>query len=126
MKPAAGLKANQMNESNQWNKSILKMGSFFIKKKRVKNIEERNYGRKTFTQILPTAQCQTWDGDFRAAVCNISSSGAFIKTSRRFFVGQEIAMKITFPATMETRMVTGEIARTTPLGAGVKFKVFFK
>jgi hypothetical protein len=35
-------------------------------------------------------------------------------------------MKITFPATMETHRVTGEIARTTPLGAGVKFKVFFK
>jgi hypothetical protein len=27
-------------------------------------------------------------------------------------------MKITFPATMETHRVTGEIARTTPLGAG--------
>jgi hypothetical protein len=35
-------------------------------------------------------------------------------------------MKITFPATMETHLVTGEIARITPSGAGVKFKVFFK
>jgi hypothetical protein len=35
-------------------------------------------------------------------------------------------MKITFPATMETHLITGEIARITPLGAGVKFKVFFK
>jgi hypothetical protein len=35
-------------------------------------------------------------------------------------------MKITFPVTMETHLVTGEIARTTPVGAGVKFKVFFK
>ena len=102
------------------------MGSFFLKKKQVKDTEERIYGRKRFTQILPTAHCQTWDGDFRAPVSDISSSGAFIKTSQRFFVGQEIAMKITFPATMETHLVTGEIARTTPLGAGVKFKVFFK
>jgi len=102
------------------------MSSFFLKKKRVKNTEERNYGRKRFTQILPTAHCQTWDGDFRASVSDISSSGAFIKTSQRFFIGEEIAMKITFPATMETHLVTGEIARTTPLGAGVKFKVFFK
>ena len=102
------------------------MDSLFIKKKRVKRIEERNSGRKRFTQILPTAQCQTWDGDFQAAVCNISSGGAFIKTSQRFFIGQEIAMKITFPATMETHLVTGEIARITPSGAGVKFKVFFK
>jgi hypothetical protein len=102
------------------------MGSFFLKKGRVKNTEERNCGRKRFTQILPTAHCQTWDGDFRAPVSDISSGGAFIKTSQRFFIGEEIAMKITFPATMETHLVTGEIARTTPLGAGVKFKVFFK
>ena len=102
------------------------MSIFFIRKERARNIEERNSGRKRFTQILPTAHCQTWDGDFRAPVSNISSSGAFIKTSQRFFIGQEIAMKITFPATMETHRVTGEIARTTPLGAGVKFKVFFK
>jgi hypothetical protein len=102
------------------------MGLLFFKKKRIKSIEERNYGRKRFSQILPTAQCQTGDGDFQAQVCNISSSGAFIKTSQRFSIGQEIAMKITFPATMETHLVTGEIARITSLGAGVKFKVFFK
>jgi hypothetical protein len=102
------------------------MGTIFLKKRRVKNTEERNYGRKRFTQILPTVYCQTWDGNFRASVSDISSSGAFIKTSQRFFVGQEIAMKITFPATMETHLITGEIARITPQGAGVKFKVFFK
>lgn len=102
------------------------MGILFLKKKRVRNIEERNSGRKRFTQILPTAHCQTWDGDFQAPVSDISSSGAFIKTSQRFFIGQEIAMEITFPATMETHLVTGEIARTTPQGAGIKFKVFFK
>jgi hypothetical protein len=93
---------------------------------RIKSIEERNYGRKRFTQILPTAQCQTGDDSFQAPVYNISSSGAFIKTSQRFSIGQEIAMKITFPVTMETHLVTGEIARITSLGAGVKFKVFFK
>jgi hypothetical protein len=102
------------------------MLSFFHKKKPVKNIEARNYGRKRFTEILPTAHCQTCDCDFEAPVYNISSSGAFIKTSQRFFIGQEIAMKITFPATMETHRVTGEIARTTPFGAGVKLKIFFK
>ena len=102
------------------------MGRFFPKKEPVKITGERNYGRKRFTQILPTAHCQTWDSDFQAPVHNISSNGAFIKTSQRFFIGQEIAMKITFPATMETHLVTGEIARTTPQGAGVKFKVFFK
>ena len=126
MKPAAGLLSNELISYSQWKTSLFKMSSLFIKKKRVKRTEERNSGRKRFTQILPTAQCQTWDGDFQAAVCNISSGGAFIKTNQPFFIGQEIAMKITFPATMETQLVTGEIARITPAGAGVKFKVFFK
>ena len=102
------------------------MISFFQKKKPVKTIEERTCGRKRFTEILPTARCQTCDCDFNAPVYNISSSGAFIKTSQNFSIGQEIAMKITFPVTMETHLVTGEIARITPSGAGVKFKVFFK
>ena len=102
------------------------MGILNFKNIPVKRIEERNYGRKRFTEILPTAHCQTWDCDFEAPIYNISSSGAFIKTSQSFSIGQEIAMKITFPATMETHLVTGEIARTTPAGAGVKFKVFFK
>ena len=102
------------------------MGILSLNKKPARNSEERNYGRKRFTQILPTVHCQTLGGDFKAVVHNISSSGAFIKTSQTLSIGEEIAMKITFPATMETHLITGEIARTTPTGAGVKFKVFFK
>ena len=102
------------------------MGLSFFTKKRTKLEDARDYGRKRFTQLLPLAQCQTCDCDFFAPVHNISSGGAFIKTSKSFSVGQEIAMTITFPATMETCMVTGEIARTSPKGAGVKFKILYK
>ena len=102
------------------------MGSFLPNKRPVEIAEERNYGRIRFNHNMPTAHCQIMDGDFEAPVSNISSNGAFINTIQNFFIGQEIAMKITFPATMETHLVTGEITRITPAGAGVKFKIFFK
>lgn len=105
---------------------VYKMRNYFIRDRRIKSIEERSYGRKKFTQILPTAHCKTREGVFKAPVYDISSGGAFIKTSRRFIIGQEIAMKIIFPATMETHLVTGEIARISSNGAGVKFKILYK
>ena len=102
------------------------MRNYFIRNRRIKNLEERNYGRKKFTQILPTAHCKTRHGVFKASVYDISSGGVFIKTSRRLSIGQEIAMKITFPATMETVLITGEVARISAQGAGVKFKIIYK
>ena len=91
---------------------------------------KRKYGRKSrrkrFKRNLPTAACKTNGSAFIALVADISSSGAFIKTNRRFAVGHEVAMTIKFPATGESRMVTGEIARLSSRGIGVSFKVFFK
>jgi Tfp pilus assembly protein PilZ len=89
-------------------------------------MDGRNCGRKRFSEVLPTAACKTRDSAFIAPICNISSNGAFIKTTRQFSVGQEVAMTITFPSTGESHMVTGEIARVTSQGVGVSFKVFFK
>lgn len=82
--------------------------------------------RKRFYKNYPTAACKTIGSAFIALIADISSSGAFIKTSRRFSVGQEVAMTITFPATGASRMVTGEIVRLSSKGVGVNFKVFFK
>ena len=87
--------------------------------------EQRKSGRKRFNHILPTASCETIDCDFMAPVSDISSNGAFIRTSHDFAVGQEVAMKITFPATRETHRVTGEVVRTSPDGVGVEFRIFF-
>ena len=86
------------------------------------------YGRRCgrFKKNLPTAACKTNGSAFIALISDISSSGAFVKTSRSFTVGQEVAMTITFPATGESRMVTGEIARLSSMGVGVSFKIFFK
>jgi len=97
-----------------------------IIKNGLKTFEERKDVRKNFNEILPIADCKTEDCDFRASICNISASGAFIKTGTNLAEGQEIAMTFTFPVTMNTMMATGEVVRTSNEGAGVKFKIFFK
>ena len=102
------------------------MAKSYFRNWQFNRINERNCGRRRFNENLPTAVCKTRDNEFIAPICDISSNGAFIKTLRRFSVGQEIAMTITFPVTGETHMVTGEIVRVSPGGFGVYFKVFFK
>ena len=90
------------------------------------HMDVRTCSRKRFNKILPTAACKTRDSAFIAPICDISCDGVFIKTSRQFSVGQEVAMTITFPSTGESRMVTGEIVRVSAEGVGINFKVFFK
>jgi Tfp pilus assembly protein PilZ len=102
------------------------MAKFYRRNKHFSHMNGRSCGRKRFYEILPTATCKTRDSAFIAPICDISSNGVFIKTTRQFSVGQEVAMTITFPSTGENRMVTGEIARVSPEGVGVNFKVFFK
>ena len=86
----------------------------------------RSCGRRQFKKNLPTVACKTRTRAFLALISDISTCGAFVKTSRCFTVGQEVAMTITFPATGQIRMVTGEIVRLTSKGVGVKFNIFFK
>jgi Tfp pilus assembly protein PilZ len=102
------------------------MAKAFPKNCRIDQTGGRRCGRKRFNEILPAAECKTRDWAFIAPVCNISSNGVFIKSKRHFDVGQEVAMTITFPSTGESRMVTGQIARVTPEGIGINFKIFFK
>lgn len=94
---------------------------------RVENLEGRRDSRKRLNEIQPVvAVCRTMDSDFEAFIQDISSSGAFIKTGRPLFTGQEIAMTFMFPSTQKPIMATGEIVRVSYRGVGVKFKVFFK
>jgi Tfp pilus assembly protein PilZ len=92
----------------------------------INQMGERKCGRKQFNQILPIARCKTEDCAFTAPIRNISSTGVFIKSNRHLSVGQEVAMTITFPATGESHMVTGQIVRVTPEGIGINFKIFFR
>ena len=92
----------------------------------INKIEGRKYGRKRFNEVQPTANCKTIDGAFKAPVSDISSEGAFLKAGGDFFIGQEVAMTITFPTTGDRHRVTGEIVRISSEGLGVNFKIFFK
>jgi Tfp pilus assembly protein PilZ len=102
------------------------MAESYRRKWHFNHLDGRSCGRKRFYEILPTAACKTRDCAFIAPICDISSNGVFIKTTRQFSVGQEVAMTINFPSTGESCMVTGEIVRVSPEGVGVNFKVFFK
>jgi hypothetical protein len=91
------------------------------------SFEARQDARKRFNEIQPIiAVCRTMDSDFKAFIQDVSSSGAFIRTSRPLLAGQEIAMTIIFPRTRKPVMATGEIVRVSYGGVGVKFKIFFK
>ena len=105
---------------------VFGMAKSYRKNRHFSHMNGRNCGRKRFYEILPTATCKTRDSAFIAPICDISSDGVFIKTTRKFHVGQEVAMTITFPSTGESRMVTGEVVRVTSEGVGINFKVFFK
>ena len=102
------------------------MASYFLKNRQLRDVEGRKDSRKKFNDILPLAECITENDIFKAPIYDLSSSGAFIRTSRQFSIGQEIAMTITFPVPIAALRVTGVIVRTSPKGIAVKFKIFFK
>lgn len=91
------------------------------------SLERRQDARKAVNKHEPVvANCQTMEGDFQAAINNISSGGIFIDTNHRLFVGQEIAIKFDFPGVRNTIMANGEIVRTSYEGAGIRFRMFFQ
>jgi hypothetical protein len=102
------------------------MENYASQNARANNFEVRRDARKRFNEIQPIiAVCRTMDSDFKAFIQDVSSSGAFIKTSRPLLAGQEIAMTFIFPRTRKPVMATGEIVRVCYGGVGLKFKIFF-
>jgi Tfp pilus assembly protein PilZ len=93
----------------------------------VDSLERRQDARKAVKKHeLVVANCQTMEGDFQAAINNVSSGGLFIDTDHRLYVGQEIAIKFDFPGVRKTIMANGEIVRTSYEGAGIRFRMFFQ
>lgn len=98
-----------------------------IQNEHIKVLDERKDTRKKLSEPHPiVAACKTKDFEFKASIDDVSSSGAFIKTSRHLSTGQEIAIKFSFPKFKNTIMATGEIVRVSSKGVGVEFKIFFK
>ena len=87
---------------------------------------ERKDSRKYFgkNQLL-LASCKTVDTVFNEYIQDLSSGGAFIQTSKKLTIGQEIAMTISLPNSRKALKATGEIVRVNPKGVGVEFKIIF-
>jgi hypothetical protein len=108
-------------------KRIFDMFNHIVQKKHIRVVDERKDARKKLSGFHPlVAACKTKDCDFKASIDDVSSSGAFIKTSRHLSTGQEIAMKFSFPKSKNTVMATGEIVRVSSKGVGVEIRIFFK
>ena len=93
----------------------------------IKILDERKDARKKLNKIQPiVAACTTMDCDFKASIDDVSSNGVFINTRRHLSIGQEIAMKFSFPKTKNIIMATGKIVRASSKGVAVEFKILFK
>jgi Tfp pilus assembly protein PilZ len=85
-----------------------------------KSREYRQHDRKDF---LMTVDYVVGDKYYRDFIGNMSDSGVFIKTSRAFSVGQTVLMTFMSPDYQQPFKIGGEIARVTPDGIGIKFKI---
>jgi Tfp pilus assembly protein PilZ len=83
-----------------------------------KCIKKRKHHRKPYFMAVDYA---TGNRAYRDFIRDISSSGVFIETRRRFLAGQEIIMSVLFP-NRSYQIITGEVVRITPHGIGVRFK----
>ena len=53
---------------------------------------------------------------------DISTSGAFIETGRKFAVGDEVLLTISYANEVRPFKITGEVVRIDPSGIGVRFR----
>ena len=85
-----------------------------------KSREYRQHDRKAF---LMTVDYVVGDRYYRDFIENMSDSGVFIKTSQAFSVGQAVLMTFMSPDYQQPFKIGGAIARVTPDGIGIKFKI---
>jgi len=58
---------------------------------------------------------------FRDALRNISESGGYLRTARRFSVGEEVSLEL--PPRNQGENVVGDVVWVGPEGIGLKFRV---
>ena len=85
-----------------------------------KSRKYRQHDRKAF---LMTVDYVVGDRYYRDFIENMSDSGVFIKTSQAFSVGQVVLMTFMSPDYQQPFKIGGAIARVTPDGIGIKFKI---
>ncbi len=68
----------------------------------------------------------TEDRVYRDYIQNLSASGVFIETRMPFTAGQGVSLAFPLPNYQKYIKIIGEVARVTPQGIGVKFKIVNK
>jgi uncharacterized protein (TIGR02266 family) len=80
---------------------------------------KREYDRKPLLAVVDYA---TQQGTYKDFIKNISEGGMFIETRVPFVPGQQMSLTFSLADLEKHVKVTGEVARKTPQGIGVKFK----
>lgn len=94
---------------------------------RLKHLKTRKDARLYFNKNQPVGiRCLTGRCNFEATIQDVSSSGIFISTHQVLQIGEEIAIKFTFPESGNRVQATGEVVRTTDSGIGVEVKIYFQ
>jgi len=94
---------------------------------KLKHLKTRKDARLYFNKNQPVAvRCLTGKCNFEAIIQNVSSSGIFISTHQDLQIGEEIAIKFTFPKSGNQVHATGEVVRTSDAGIAVEIKVYFQ
>jgi len=81
---------------------------------------KRGYERKPYSAIVNYVVNEEACAD---SIRDISASGVFIQTAKPFSQGQEVSMTFPLPVSEENISLNGEIARTSELGMGVRFRM---
>jgi Tfp pilus assembly protein PilZ len=62
------------------------------------------------------------DQEYEGTIQNISCSGVFILTEGSFPIGSEVFLQLSIEGNQDPIKITGEIARISPEGIGIKFR----
>jgi Tfp pilus assembly protein PilZ len=102
----------RMSEEEQ--QALLKeLGARFSKSR-------RKHKREPFFMV---ADYSTEDHVYRDYIQNVSAGGVFIETHMPFTSGQEVSLAFPLPNHQKYIKIIGEVARVTPKGIGVVFKM---
>jgi len=80
----------------------------------------RKHEREPFFMV---ADYSTEDRVYRDYIQNVSAGGVFIETHMPFTSGQEVSLAFPLPNYKKYIKIIGEVARVTPQGIGVVFKM---
>ena len=92
----------------------------------LKELEERLFkGRRKHERkpFLMVVDYSVEDRFYKSYIQNIGTGGVFIETRMPFTAGKEVSLTFPLPDYQKYVKISGEVARVTPRGIGVRFKM---